>query len=160
MEQSWRWAPLGPDRQELIMGDEQWPFPVPLAKSGDQWVFDAEAGKQEVIARRIGRNELGVIDLCHATWTVQKEYAARAARRETGRPIRPAPAQHSRAPGWALLGDQSRREAQSAGRSGRRSGGGGLCKESDRRLAVLGLPVSYPNGTRRRRRRAARKTTS
>ena len=46
MEQSWRWAPLGPDRQELIIGDEQWPFPVPLAKSGDQWVFDSEAGKR------------------------------------------------------------------------------------------------------------------
>ena len=76
MEQSWRWAPLGPDRQELIIGDEQWPFPVPLAKSGDQWVFDAEAGKQEVIARRIGRNELGVIDLCRWYVDVQKEYAA------------------------------------------------------------------------------------
>ena len=46
MEQSWRWAPLGPDRQELIVGEEQWPFPVPLAKSGDQWVFDSEAGKR------------------------------------------------------------------------------------------------------------------
>jgi len=76
MEQSWRWAPLGPDRQELIIGDEQWPFPVPLAKSGDQWVFDGEAGKQEVIARRIGRNELGVIDLCRWYVDVQKEYAA------------------------------------------------------------------------------------
>ena len=149
MEQSWRWAPLGPDRQELIIGDEQWPFPVPLAKSGDQWVFDSEAGKQEVIARRIGRNELGVIDLCRWYVDVQKEYAARAARRETGWAIRPAPAQHSRAPGWALLGDESRREAQPAGRSGCGSGGGGLCKESGRRLAVLGLPVSYPYGTRR-----------
>ena len=32
MEQSWRWAPLGSDRKELIIGDEQWPFPVPLAE--------------------------------------------------------------------------------------------------------------------------------
>ena len=76
MEQSWRWSPLGSDRKELITGDEQWPFPVPLAKSGDQWVFDGEAGKQEVIARRIGRNELGVIDLCRWYVDVQKEYAA------------------------------------------------------------------------------------
>jgi hypothetical protein len=76
MEQSWRWSPLGSDRKELIIGDEQWPFPVPLAKSGDQWVFDAEAGKQEVIARRVGRNELGVIDLCQWYVDVQKEYAA------------------------------------------------------------------------------------
>jgi len=35
MEQSWRWVPLGPDRQELIVGEEQWPVPIPLAKSGD-----------------------------------------------------------------------------------------------------------------------------
>jgi len=76
MEQSWRWAPLGPDRQELIVGDEQWPFPVPLAKSGDQWAFDSEAGKREVVARRIGRNELGVIDLCQAYVDLQKEYVA------------------------------------------------------------------------------------
>jgi hypothetical protein len=77
MEQSWRWAPLGSDRQELIVGEEQWPFPIPLAKSGEQWVFDSEAGKHEVLARRIGRNELSVIDLCHAYVDLQKEYAAR-----------------------------------------------------------------------------------
>jgi len=76
MQQSWRWSPLGSDRKELIIGDEQWPFPVPLAKSGDQWVFDAEAGKQEVIARRVGRNELGVIELCQWYVDMQKEYAA------------------------------------------------------------------------------------
>src|SRR5689334_7310983 len=66
MEQSWRWTPLGPDRRELIVGDDQWPFPIPLARAGDQWQFDSEAGKQEVLARRIGRNELSMIDLCRA----------------------------------------------------------------------------------------------
>src|SRR4051812_28108874 len=76
MEQSSRWTPLGSDRQELIVGEEQWPFPIPLAKSGDQWSFDSERGKHEVIARRIGRNELGVIGLCHAYVDWQKEYAA------------------------------------------------------------------------------------
>ena len=76
MEQSWRWAPLGSDRQELMVGDEQWPFPIPLVKSGEQWVFDSEAGKQEVVARRIGRNELNVIDLCHDYVNWQRQYAA------------------------------------------------------------------------------------
>jgi hypothetical protein len=76
MEESLRWVPLGSDRQELIVGEEQWPFPIPLAKSGDQWVFDSQAGKHEVLARRIGRNELGVIDLCHDYVDWQKEYAA------------------------------------------------------------------------------------
>jgi hypothetical protein len=75
MEQSWHWTRLGPVRQELIIGDEQWPFPIPLAKTGDQWQFDPDAGKQEVLARRIGRNELSVIDLCHAYVDVQKAYA-------------------------------------------------------------------------------------
>jgi hypothetical protein len=60
----WRWNSPGAgrhrlDRQELIVGEEQWPFPISLAKSGDQWAFDSEAGKHEVLARRIGRNELG-----------------------------------------------------------------------------------------------------
>ena len=76
MEQSWRWAPLASDRQELMVGDEQWPFPIPLVKSGEQWVFDSEAGKQEVLARRIGRNELSVIDLCHDYVNWQRQYAA------------------------------------------------------------------------------------
>jgi hypothetical protein len=76
MQQSWRWTSLGPERRELIVGDEQWPFPIPLAKSGDQWQFDVEAGKREVIARRIGRNELGVIELCSVYVELQKEYAA------------------------------------------------------------------------------------
>ena len=56
--------PRGEDSKELIIGDEQWPFPVPLVKSGNKWQFDSEVGKQEVLARRIGGNELGVIDIC------------------------------------------------------------------------------------------------
>ncbi len=84
MEQSWRWAPVGGNRQELIIGDEQWPFPVPLAKSGDRWRFDSEAGKNEVLARRIGRNELDVIALCQFYVEVQKEYAAQP---HDGKPV-------------------------------------------------------------------------
>jgi hypothetical protein len=76
MEQSWRWAPHGADRKELIIGDEQWPFAAPLVKTDNQWQFDSEAGKEEVLARRIGRNELGVIDLCRAYVDMQKEYAS------------------------------------------------------------------------------------
>jgi hypothetical protein len=75
MEQSWRWAPRGEDAKELIIGDEQWPFPVPLVKTGNEWQFDAEEGKEEVLARRIGRNELGTIDVCRAYVDMQKEYA-------------------------------------------------------------------------------------
>jgi DUF2950 family protein len=76
MQQSWRWSQLGADRRELIIGDEQWPFPAPLVKTGATWKFDSDAGKEEVIARRIGRNELAMIDLCHAYVDMQKEYAS------------------------------------------------------------------------------------
>lgn len=76
MEQSWRWTPRGKNRKELIVGDEQWPFPAPLVKIGNEWQFDSEEGKEEVLARRIGRNELGIIDLCRAYVGMQKEYAS------------------------------------------------------------------------------------
>jgi hypothetical protein len=76
MEESWRWAPRSADSKELIIGDEQWPFPVPLVKIGNEWQFDSNAGKEEVLARRIGRNELGVIDLCRAYVDMQTEYAS------------------------------------------------------------------------------------
>jgi Protein of unknown function (DUF2950) len=75
MEQSWRWGPRGADKKELIIGDEQWPFPAPLVKKGDRWQFDSAAGVEEVLARRIGRNELGIIDVCLAYVDMQKEYA-------------------------------------------------------------------------------------
>jgi len=76
MEQSWRWAPRGTDHKILIIGDEQWPFPAPLVKSGNEWQFDSDEGKEEVLARRIGRNELGIIELCRAYVDMQEEYAS------------------------------------------------------------------------------------
>jgi hypothetical protein len=77
MEQSWRWEPLAADRQELVVGDEEWPFPIPLARAGDGWQFDTDAGREEMLSRRIGRNELRVIELCRAYVDVQQEYASR-----------------------------------------------------------------------------------
>jgi hypothetical protein len=76
MEQSWRWAPHGPDGMELIIGGEQWPFPVPLVKTGNGWQFDSEEGKEEVLARRIGRNELDIIEVCRAFVDMQLDYAS------------------------------------------------------------------------------------
>ena len=76
MEQPWHWEPAGENTQELIIGDEQWPFPVPLVKVGNEWQFDSEEGKEEILARRIGRNELRIIDVCRAYAQMQKEYAS------------------------------------------------------------------------------------
>ena len=76
MEQPWHWEPAGENTQELIIGDEQWPFPVPLVKVGNEWQFDSKKGKEEILARRIGRNELRIIDVCRAYAQMQREYAA------------------------------------------------------------------------------------
>jgi hypothetical protein len=59
----------------LIVGHENWPFPVPLQQDGNRWRFDTEAGRSEVLARRIGRNELAVIQICRTYVTAQRRYA-------------------------------------------------------------------------------------
>ncbi len=59
----------------LIVGNEGWPFPVPLVKSANSWRFDTAAGKEEVLARRIGRNELAVIGTCRTYVAAQQHYA-------------------------------------------------------------------------------------
>jgi Protein of unknown function (DUF2950) len=62
------------DTVTAYLGAENWPFPIPLVKKGNVWYFDTAAGKQEVLYRRIGRNELATIDVCHAIVDAQKEY--------------------------------------------------------------------------------------
>ena len=59
----------------LILGREAWPFPVPLVKRANGWQFDTAAGKEEVLARRIGRNELAVIGVCRRYVAAQRLYS-------------------------------------------------------------------------------------
>ncbi len=63
-------------RAILYLGADNWPFPIPLVKSGDGWVFDTEAGKRELLFRRIGRNELFTIDVLADLADAQQEYAS------------------------------------------------------------------------------------
>jgi hypothetical protein len=77
MKQRWKLEEPDADHRELVIGNEQWPFPVPLVRQADGWRFDADAGKREVRARRIGRNELTAIGVCNAYVTAQKQYAAK-----------------------------------------------------------------------------------
>jgi hypothetical protein len=65
-----------PDRATLVVGSDDWPFPVPLVSKGGQWHFDAAAGRVEILARRIGRNEITAIDVCRGYVEAQMEYAA------------------------------------------------------------------------------------
>jgi hypothetical protein len=65
-----------PNRAILEVGDDDWPLPVPIVKSGGKWRFDASQGKEEILARRIGGNELDAIDLLRGYVEAQKEYAS------------------------------------------------------------------------------------
>jgi hypothetical protein len=62
-------------RAFLLVGDEDWPFPVPLVKLGGRWYFNAKAGRQELLQRRIGADELDAIDICRGYVQAQHEYA-------------------------------------------------------------------------------------
>jgi hypothetical protein len=61
----------------LQVGHDEWPFPIPLVKDRTRWRFDTEAGKEEILNRNIGRNELDVIQVCLAYVDAQREYYRR-----------------------------------------------------------------------------------
>ena len=63
------------DEAVLSVGNEDWPFPIPMVKEDALWRFDTEAGSEEILARRIGRNELSAIQVCLAYVDAQREYA-------------------------------------------------------------------------------------
>jgi hypothetical protein len=62
-------------RVSIIIGYDNWPFPIPIMRKGEGWVFDTKAGREEVINRRVGRNELSAIRVCWAYVDAQREYA-------------------------------------------------------------------------------------
>jgi hypothetical protein len=64
-----------PARAVLVVGDENWPFPVPIVKKNGTWVFDSKAGRAEILYRRIGANELDAIQVCRGFVNAQHEYA-------------------------------------------------------------------------------------
>jgi hypothetical protein len=82
----------------LELGIDSWPFPIPLVKQDGQWLFDTEAGKEEILNRRIGRNELDTIRVCHACAEAQRDYASEdhtgTGVLEYAQHLRSAPGQH------------------------------------------------------------------
>ena len=64
----------------LYIGAENWPFPVPLVSKNGEWHFDSDSGKKEILARRIGENELTAIQICKEFATIQNDAVATAAR--------------------------------------------------------------------------------
>jgi hypothetical protein len=70
-----RWRKMPDESQVLLIGADNFPFPIPLKKNAaGQWYFDVAAGREEILARRIGRNELAVMDVCLALADAQAEY--------------------------------------------------------------------------------------
>jgi hypothetical protein len=70
-----RWRTMPDASQVLLVGADNFPFPIPLKKNeSGQWLFDTAAGKEEILNRRIGRNELAVIEVCQAAADAQVEY--------------------------------------------------------------------------------------
>ena len=70
--------PFRPDRVAFTVGTQGWPFPVPVIREGGRWRLDSASGRIEIFARRIGRNELNVMEVCRGYAEAQIEYAAGA----------------------------------------------------------------------------------
>jgi hypothetical protein len=67
--------PKKPGRATLVVGASDWPFPIPIVKRGDKWYYDTKAGRQEILFRRIGENELDAIRICRGFVEAQRAYA-------------------------------------------------------------------------------------
>jgi len=73
-----RWRKMPDGAQMLLVGADNFPFPIPLKQNKDgQWFFDTTAGKDEILSRRIGRNELAILEVCRAVADAQVEYYSR-----------------------------------------------------------------------------------
>jgi len=71
--------PKHPGVKTMEIGRDRWPFPIPLVRAGNQWHFDVDRGKREILMRRIGANELAAIDICRGYVEAQNTYFQRDA---------------------------------------------------------------------------------
>ncbi|NDR56357.1 DUF2950 family protein [Aliiruegeria sabulilitoris] len=72
--QGYRFVPVEDGRVSIELGSDGWPFPIELARSDEGWAFDIDSGKQEIVARLIGLNELDVIDILQAYVEIQRDF--------------------------------------------------------------------------------------
>jgi hypothetical protein len=68
-------SPSTPSKATLQVGPDKWPLPVPLVKVAGKWYFDAKAGRDEILFRRVGANELDAIEICRGFVEAQNQYA-------------------------------------------------------------------------------------
>jgi hypothetical protein len=76
MTERWWLEGEGDSSRTLVMGNESWPFPIPIVQEKGTWHFDVAAGRDEVLHRRIGANEIAVMEVAQAFVDAQKEYAS------------------------------------------------------------------------------------
>ena len=76
MAESCKQVPDGDNKITLEIGTNEWPLPIPLVKTNGSWYFDTTAGKEEIINRHIGKDELHAIGVCRAYVTAQRQYAS------------------------------------------------------------------------------------
>src|SRR5688572_399364 len=67
----------GPNDLVLLVGEDDWPLPIPLVRENDRWRFDGDAGAEQIIRTRIGANELRAIDVMHGFVAAQEMYASK-----------------------------------------------------------------------------------
>jgi hypothetical protein len=67
--------PKNPNSATLSIGNEDWPLPIPIVKRKAKWYFDTKAGREEILLRRIGANELDVLEICRGYVEAQNQYA-------------------------------------------------------------------------------------
>jgi Protein of unknown function (DUF2950) len=67
----------GDAQAAVVIGNDQWPLPIPLAKGANGWYFDTQKGEREILDRRIGRNELSTIQACLAIVDAERDYVAK-----------------------------------------------------------------------------------
>src|SRR5580693_8440431 len=68
--------PANPDRVTFAVGEQDWPFPVPVVRKDGKWRLDSSSGRLEILARRVGRNALNAMEVCRGYVEAQLEYAA------------------------------------------------------------------------------------
>lgn len=69
--------PANDGRTQIVLGKDDWPYPIPLVKQEEGWVFDVKDGAQQIVDRRVGRNELDAIESCRTFVQAQDDYASR-----------------------------------------------------------------------------------
>jgi hypothetical protein len=68
--------PKNPNQATILVGEEEWPLPVPVVKKGTKWYFDSKTGHDEIVYERIGANELDAIQVCRGFVEAQEQYAS------------------------------------------------------------------------------------